>query len=168
MRHARVAEHRQVQQLDRHPAADALVGAVRAPDAAAAALTEQRLDDVGADARALQRRLGDRQRGRGDGGGRFEELLGLRAGALAQQRLQLVRQRRVLGAQRGDARGAPLGLEIEHLVEQRAQPPPQRMVDGCHRAMLLSPLGSLAPDCTTSRRDTPCGACHHGRDPGLP
>ena len=55
---AGVAEHRQVQQLDRHAAADAPVGAMGAPHAAAAALAQQRLDDVAADLRAFERRRG--------------------------------------------------------------------------------------------------------------
>ena len=49
-----MADQRQVQQLDGHDAADALVGAARAPHAAAAALAEQRLDDVGADRACLR------------------------------------------------------------------------------------------------------------------
>jgi hypothetical protein len=48
------AEHRQVEQLDGDEPADAFVGAPRAPYAAAAALAQERLDDVGADLRAFQ------------------------------------------------------------------------------------------------------------------
>jgi len=140
-----MADERQVQELDGDEAADALVGAARAPYAAAASLAEQRLDDVGADRRAFERRCGRRQgASRGDRR-RIEEVLFVGAGFPADQGVERVGQRGVLRSQRRDARRAIGRIQIEHLVEQGAQPPPRRRVDRFHGGANPRPLALGSP-----------------------
>ena len=122
-----------VEELDGNMALVAAIGAARQPHAAHAALAELALDDVGADAPAgepaLHAGLGLTQKRRA-----FEEVFLLQARQAAKQLREVVGQRGVFGAQRRHALDAHRSLEIEQLVEQRAQARPLGLVDGPHSA----------------------------------
>ena len=139
---AGVAQHRPVQQLDGDEAADALVGAPRPPHAAAAALAEERLDHVAADHGALERRrLGGRQLGDDAQRRLVEEMPLVGRVPLLQEADQAVGEGGVFQPQRLDVLRAIGRLELEHFVEQRAQPLPHLLVDVGHGSPLQAAAG---------------------------
>jgi hypothetical protein len=113
----RVAEPRQVQQLDRHAAFVLAVGAACPPDGAAAALADRRFEAVGADAVA-----GERHAGCGRHAGvAGQQGVGHRRATRGEQRLELARERRVTGMQGCQARRLSRGRQVQQLVEHGAE-----------------------------------------------
>ena len=145
------ADGRQVQQLDRHLAFEAAVGAARAPDAAHAAVAQRRLEQVRADrladeARAVERHEQWRLRGVA-----AQELRTAGGGFIGEQRVKALGDRRLLGAQLGQARRARGIVELEQLVEQRAHALPLGKVGQGHRRTLCG---------TPVESETGCGTRH--------
>ena len=110
-----------MQQLERDRAFEAAIGAARAPDRAGAALADRRFEHVSAKSLAGERGRGSVVRRRLRRRRAGEELRFLGALAVEHQRREFVGERRVPGSQRVEPGLSPHGVEIEQLVEQRAE-----------------------------------------------
>ena len=116
----------QLKQLERHRALVAAVAAVGFPDHAHSAGAERHIERVGANRRAGQIRFGVGERRR------VKERRVEQPFVRAQQARENLAGLRVGGAHVVDEAPARIGVEIERLVEERADGVPRRRVEALH------------------------------------
>jgi hypothetical protein len=154
-RRAAAAEQREVEQLERDARVVAAVAAASEPDAAHAAGAERAFDGVGAERAAGERRLFGRE------GAAFEEVLGVERVFLREHLLDRSGEVRIRGAQRDEARRAAGGIELEQLVEERADalPVARRVL---HGASVIERRRDVTPKRRRLSAGRRCGQAHDG------